>query len=190
MKTGEGRNGEMSSATGRWPANLVHDGSDDALAGFPQANGGHHPAARGRGGIGQDGHKGQDALDERFSDEGTAARFFYCAKAGKLDRLGSKHPTVKPVALMRWLVRLITPPGGTVLDPFAGTGSTGIAAFVEGFDSILIDLREEATADIERRLAHIKGLGRRTACELATHDDEEKRAKARGDDMPLFGQPT
>jgi DNA modification methylase/transcriptional regulator with XRE-family HTH domain len=144
---------------GRWPANLVHDGSDEVVAGFPA-----------------------DAGD----DSGSAARFFYCAKAGKLDRLGSDHPTVKPVQLMRWLVRLVTPHGGTVLDPFAGSGSTAVAAFVEGFDSIMIELREEAAADIRRRVDHFNGLGRITALEMAK-TDEKTVAKARGDDLPLFG---
>jgi len=116
-----------------------------------------------------------------------ARRFMYCAKAGKLDRLGSDHPTVKPVALMRWLVRMVTPPGGTVLDPFAGTGSTGIAAFVEGFDGIMVELRQEAADDITRRLDHIQGLGRATIDELANGHDEAKRLKAGGHGLPLFG---
>lgn len=71
--------------------------------------------------------------------EGDWARYFYCAKAGKADRRGSDHPTVKPQALMRWLVRLVTPPGGLVLDPFAGSGSTGWAADAEGFDCTMIE---------------------------------------------------
>jgi len=92
-----------------------------------------------------------------FNDTGTAARFFYCAKADAGDRLGSRHPTVKPVALLRWLVRLITPPGGLVLDPFAGTGTTGQAALAEGLDAILIEREAAYIADIERRLAHVEG---------------------------------
>jgi hypothetical protein len=113
----------------------------------------------------------QDARDGAgYADSGTAARFFpslgfgdddlrfwYGGKAGADDRLASKHPTVKPVALMRWLVRLITPPGGTILDPFAGTGTTGAAAIREGFDAVLIEREPEYVADIERRLAHICG---------------------------------
>lgn len=86
-------------------------------------------------------------------DSGSAARFFYCAKADKTDRCGSKHPTVKPIALMRWLVRLVTPPGGTVLDPFAGTGTTGQAALMEGMKAILIERSPEYVKDIERRMA-------------------------------------
>lgn len=81
-----------------------------------------------------------------------ASRFFYSAKADAEDRLGSKHPTVKPVDLMQWLVRLITPKGGVVLDPFAGSGSTGEAAWREGMRCILIEREEEYQADIARRL--------------------------------------
>lgn len=85
------------------------------------------------------------------------ARAFYCAKADKEDRAGSKHPTVKPRALMRWLVRLITPPGGTVLDCFAGTGSTLQAALAEGFHAIGIEREAEYAADIKRRLQRVSG---------------------------------
>jgi site-specific DNA-methyltransferase (adenine-specific) len=99
-------------------------------------------------------------------DSGSAARFFYSAKADAEDRLGSKHPTVKPVDLMAWLCRLITPPGGTVLDPFAGTGTTGLAAMREGFDCILIEREAEYVADIERRLAWARGEGKLTAQEM------------------------
>jgi site-specific DNA-methyltransferase (adenine-specific) len=88
-----------------------------------------------------------------FGDSGSAARFFYSAKASKADRADSKHPTVKPVKLVQWLVRLITPPGGVVLDPFAGTGTTGEAAWREGFRAILVEREVEYCADIERRMA-------------------------------------
>jgi site-specific DNA-methyltransferase (adenine-specific) len=86
-------------------------------------------------------------------DTGTAARFFYSAKATKADRAGSKHPTIKPLALMRWLCRLITPPGGHLVDPFAGSGTTGAAAQAEGFDATLMEREAEYLADIQRRLA-------------------------------------
>ena len=81
-----------------------------------------------------------------------AARFFYCAKATRAERRGSKHPTVKPVKLMRWLARLVTPPGGVILDPFAGTGTTAEAALAEGFRAILIEREAEYRLDIARRL--------------------------------------
>ena len=90
-------------------------------------------------------------LPELEHSKGSASRFFYCAKASAKDRQGSKHPTVKPIALMRYLCRLVTPYGGIVLDPFAGTGSTGQAALEEGFESILIE-REENYINDSRRL--------------------------------------
>ena len=89
----------------------------------------------------------------RRGDSGSAARFFYCAKASKHDRAGSKHPTVKPVNLIRWLARLVTPPNGLILDPFAGSGTTGAAAHLEGFRAVLVEREAEYFADIERRLA-------------------------------------
>ena len=95
--------------------------------------------------------------DVGFGDAGSAARFFYSSKADAEDRLGSKHPTVKPVDLIAYLCRLITPPKGTVLDPFAGSGTTGMAAMREGFDAILIEREAEYVADIRRRLAHVRG---------------------------------
>jgi site-specific DNA-methyltransferase (adenine-specific) len=93
------------------------------------------------------------------SDSGGASRFFYVAKASKLDRNegledSNLHPTVKPTTLMRYLVKLITPPGGTVLDPFTGSGSTGKAAILEGFDFIGIEMTEEYLPIIDARLKH------------------------------------
>lgn len=83
---------------------------------------------------------------------GLGRRFHYSAKADADDRLGSKHPTVKPVDLMQWLVRLVTPPGGTVLDPFAGTGTTGEAAWREGFAAVLVEREAAYAEDIRRRM--------------------------------------
>jgi len=146
------RHAAFAPASGRWPANLIHDGSDEVLAGFPESVS-----------TGGDGYKnsmwagGKETGGHGLGDSGSAARFFYCAKAGADDRFESKHPTVKPVALMRWLCRLVTPPGGTVLDPFAGTGTTGIAALREGFTPILIEREAEYHADIQRRIAALHG---------------------------------
>lgn len=83
----------------------------------------------------------------------SSARFHYSAKASKADRAGSKHPTVKPVSLMQWLCRLITPPGGTILDPFAGSGTTGAAARNKGFNCVLIEREAEYQQDIRNRFA-------------------------------------
>ena len=88
-----------------------------------------------------------------------ASRFFYTAKADATERLGTKHPTVKPTDLMAYLIRLVTPPGGTTLDPFAGSGSTGVAAVFEGFNAVLIEREPEYHADILRRIAWAKGEG-------------------------------
>ena len=143
------------SPAGRWPANLVHDGSEEVLAAFPNAPGQQRRVGPDHGDKASVNTYGDFGPRENFEprgDSGSAARFFYCAKAGKSDRAGSKHPTVKPVALMRWLVRMVTPPGGTILDPFAGTGTTGQAAVEEGFNAILIEREAEYLADIHRRL--------------------------------------
>jgi site-specific DNA-methyltransferase (adenine-specific) len=118
---------------GRWPPNVLHDGSDEVLEAFAQF--------------------GKRSAPERDTDSGSASRFYFCAKAGKRDRAGSSHPTVKPLKLMEWLVRLLTPPGGVVLDPFAGSGTTGEAALLCGFDVVLIEQEAEYVSDIERRLA-------------------------------------
>jgi site-specific DNA-methyltransferase (adenine-specific) len=80
-----------------------------------------------------------------------ADRFFYCAKASTTDRAGTSHPTVKPVALMEWLVTLVTPVGGHLLDPFAGSGTTGQSALNKGFSATLIEREEQFLADIVRR---------------------------------------
>jgi len=113
---------------------------------------------------------------------GSAARFFYSAKADADDRLGSKHPTVKPVDLMQWLVRMICPKGGLVLDPFAGTGTTGEAALREGMRAALIERETEHIADIARRMRHaFDGEdGRKVARVKAKH-------KGDTDHGPLFG---
>jgi len=121
---------------GRWPANLIHDGSDEVLALFPDSKGqcgAVADAARSKSSCyGEPSDNGKEY--EPRNDSGSAARFFYCAKASRTDREeGNKHPTVKPTELMRYLCRLVTPPAGVVFDPFMGSGSTGKAAVLEGF---------------------------------------------------------
>ena len=97
-----------------------------------------------------DNHKSQE-----YTDSGSAARFFYCAKASKKDRgEGNNHPTVKPTELMAYLCRLVTPPGGIVLDPFMGSGSTGKAAMREGFHFMGIEMDPEYLAIAEARIKH------------------------------------
>lgn len=148
----------IDGGMGRWPANIIHDGSDEVLAAFPDVKSGALTAAQQVNGgfsgtVNCYGKVSTGGTNEYAASEGSAARFFYTAKADADDRLGSKHPTVKPVDLMQWLCRLVTPKGGTVLDPFAGTGTTGEAAFREGFNAVLIERETEYQADIRRRMA-------------------------------------
>lgn len=149
-----------SHALGRWPANVCYDGSDEVLEAFFQF-GERRSAYPGRQDL-ADAYQGSEVITGSFggsrsgpcqSDSGTAARFFYCAKASKADRAGSKHPTVKPIKLMEWLIRLVTPLNGMVLDPFAGSGTTGEAALAGGYDATLIEREDEYIADIKRRFS-------------------------------------
>lgn len=147
---------------GRWPANLIHDGSEEVLAAFPQArSAGNSPSdSKTRDGVTSFSGK-QGPL---YADSGSAARFYYAAKASKSDRGESNvHPTVKPTELMRYLCRLVTPPGGTVLDPFAGSGSTGKACALERFQFIGFELDESyaaiAAARIEEARRHASPMG-------------------------------
>lgn len=178
---------------GRWPANLIHDGSDEVLAGFPSEGRSTKPSGTG-GSFKASGAFPIESDPIKHSDNGgSAARFFYCAKASKRDRdeglegfeakataFGNQaqaelkrgnlahddgnsgmnkvkmrqniHPTVKPTDLMRYLCRLVTPPGGVVLDPFTGSGSTGKAAMLEGFSFIGCELSEEYAAIANARI--------------------------------------
>lgn len=197
---GDGLNNVSSAPVkgrGRWPANVIHDGSEEVEAEFAKAgtsksgksvNKYHTPSGTGR--YHMNDKKGERKSDEKVpghDDQGTPARFFYCAKASKSERnaglenlpikqttggggmndphCGSAygsikapghnhHPTVKPVKLMRYLCRLITPPGGLVLDPFAGSGSTGVAAAQEGFDFVGIEMDSEYAEIARRRIEH------------------------------------
>ncbi len=154
--------GQSDASPGaRWPANVLHDGSNEVLQAFPDAPGQQRfvGAQHGkRDSVNAYGDYGIRPDVEPRNDAGSAARFFYTAKATAEDRVGSKHPTVKPLALMRYLVRLVCPPGGTILDPFAGSGTTGMACLAESFNATLIEREAEYVADIKRRIAHVVGL--------------------------------
>jgi site-specific DNA-methyltransferase (adenine-specific) len=186
--------------TGRWPANVIHDGSDEVVELFPTNAGGGHWAKTKVTGYGEFGGGKSEYFGQGEKDgKGSAARFFYCAKASKRDRnegldlekfplrhytvankMGGEtdsmltgsgnprdsrkqnhHPTVKPTELMRYLCRLVTPPGGIVLDPFMGSGSTGKGAMYEGFEFVGIELTDEylpiAKARIEFAIEEMKG---------------------------------
>lgn len=191
-----------AEALGRWPANVIHDGSEEVLAAFPHASGqkasisvsaesprlGHVYSG---GQLKRSGEQSADSANHgdvgfkmrpgaRRTDSGSAARFFYCAKASRQDRNaglesgpvpvtsagatmreretadwtarnGNYHPTVKPTSLMRYLCRLIAPAGGVILDPFTGSGSTGCAAIAEGFQFLGIELDPDYAAIAEAR---------------------------------------
>ncbi|KQJ65356.1 DNA methyltransferase [Pseudomonas aeruginosa] len=177
-------------AAGRWPANLIHDGSTEVVALFPADAGQAAPLATRNSDKTCNSYGAfAGSPDAHFSPHdagGSAARFFYCAKASRKDRnegcehmerkplhwsSGSQnpgsfqsdgtdktsqnnHPTVKPTDLMAYLVRLVTPPGGKVLDPFTGSGSTGKAAVREGFEFVGIEREAPYLAIAEARIAH------------------------------------
>lgn len=148
------------------PAHLKHlfvkqpnPGSDEVLAAFPESKDG---VAGKRGAKNGEVMKtGLGAYEDKwggYGGGGSNARFFYCAKASKKDRgEGNAHPTVKPIALMRYLCRLVTPPGGTVLDPYAGSGSTWVAAQAEGFKFIGFE-NDPASCAIANRRMGLTGL--------------------------------
>jgi site-specific DNA-methyltransferase (adenine-specific) len=175
--------GFVASTQGRWPANVIHDGSDEVLTGFPTSKDG--VAGRRNASVGMF-DVGSHEKWGGYNGEGSAARFFYCAKASKSERnagleglpevenrgnYGSIqdnrphtkegytykavtqniHPTVKPIALMRYLVKMVTPPNGVVLDPFLGSGTTAVAATLEGFQWIGCELTPDYWPIIEAR---------------------------------------
>ena len=133
---------EYKTVKGRFPANLIHDGSEEVVGMFPETasgTGSIRKKAKGLFGLGGDGEHNIE-----YGDSGSAARFFYQAKADKGERgEGNTHPTVKPIDLMRYLCRLVTPPGGVVYDPFTGSGTTLIAAHEEGFNWIGSEMTKE-----------------------------------------------
>lgn len=146
---------------GRWPANIAHDGSDEVLAGFPESS------TTGKRkdkllpykstGIGINPHTRFDHAGAEYTDSGSAARFFYCAKASKKERtcdgqVDNTHPTVKPLSLMCWLVRLVTRKGGLILDPFTGSGTTGVAAIEEEMRFVGIEKDKESAETAKNRI--------------------------------------
>ncbi len=139
---------EVYNKQGRFPANFIHDGSDEVKELFPTSTKGGKPktGTQGYNDNYVNGKKIDKGICSTYHDKGggSASRFFYCAKASKQDREeNNNHPTVKPTDLMRYLVRLVTPKNGIVLDCFMGSGSTGKACALEGFNFVGIDLDKD-----------------------------------------------
>jgi DNA modification methylase len=153
---------------GRWPANVILDEYSAEL--LDEQSGERKGMATQRNSQGTKIYGGNSLNESKtefseirqgYNDTGGASRFFYVAKASKRDRNeglenSNSHPTVKPTQLMRYLVKLVTPPNGTVLDPFTGSGSTGKAAILEGFRFIGIELTEDYIPIIKGRLEFIE----------------------------------
>jgi len=165
---------DSRTAVGRWPTNVLLDGDmADALdeqsgirpaGSFPgsSAKGPKFTGTTYNGGKQYDGW-GMTHTGAEYADEGGASRFFpvfrYQAKAPAKERPkvdGTAHPTVKPLELMRWLVRLTTPPDGIVLDPFAGSGTTVEAAMLEGFNVVGIEAESSYMPLIQARIDRAK----------------------------------
>jgi len=238
--TGGGRNVKSGEKTvvGRWPANVITDGSDEVVEGFPDSNGIGPSRTLKRNAGNRNGDWGMNASQTDNAElpdagSGSAARFFYCAKASRtdrdegcehlVDRTGAEavdreegsagmnspragasrtagkvknyHPTVKHTELMRYLCRLITPPSGVVLDAFMGSGSTGKAAMLEGFNFIGIEQDAEyleiAKARIEYALRN-GGFADEVVVKPAPKAGSSLKVlrKKPGDDqIDLFAQP-
>jgi len=169
---------------GRWPANFIHDGSDEVLELFPDSKGGAYPSRRGNA-VATSFASGQETEGgfRKMGDDGSAARFFYCAKASTAERNAglegmpkkkadtrsdvaagiwkdmsaphqNHHPTVKPVSLMRYLIRLVTHPDGVVLDPFLGSGTTAVAAIHENVKWVGFEVNPEYANIADKRTRH------------------------------------
>lgn len=203
----------QADTVGRFPANVIHDGSDEVVRSFPNTQSGagtvKRQSSKAKDGNQVNTREGEASAERRYTekggtnfsmkpgqrrfDDGSAARFFYCAKAAQKDRneglegfekhargalnmrndshaqrngmtpkpRANTHPTVKPTELMRYLVRLVTPPNGIVLDPFMGSGSTGKAAMLEGFKFAGIDMTPEYVEIAHARIKHAHNQGKK-----------------------------
>lgn len=182
---------------GRWPANVIHDGSPEVLEQFARYGDRPSGASVGNGGKIFGAANGGATHDGYPGDDGSAARFFFCAKASRAERelgcahlparsaaeathsqegaarlnsprtgagrtataIRNTHPTVKPLALLRYLQKLVTPPGGIVLDPFCGSGTGGMSALLEGFRYVGMELMAEHMPIALARIRHVDGYG-------------------------------
>ena len=193
---------DQEQHSGRFPANLIHDNSEEVRGCFPETKSGSKPGQKGKSILGSENGETRQEIENAYGDSGNASRFFksiiYQAKASKSERnkgceeledviehghyaqdewsrqnMGNtpdakreptknNHPTVKPIALMEYLIKMVTPKGGVVLDPFAGSGSTLVAAKQNGFQYVGIELTPEYIPIIEARLNSTQVLKEQT----------------------------
>lgn len=185
---GQSELSDIDTTGGRWPSNIMHDGSEQVQSIFPETSSTEVSRQRTHKGIWSAGELAEsEQLMPAYGDQGNASRYFYCAKTSKDERnsglhgrpqgqyssdgrekeienayqrnksvSANTHPTVKPVELMRYLVRLVTPKGGLVLDPFMGSGSTGMGAREEDFRFIGIEKEEEYYEIAKARIKNVK----------------------------------
>jgi len=185
---GQSENSDIDTTGGRWPSNIMHDGSEQVESIFPETSSTEVSRQRTHKGIWSAGELAEtEQLMPAYGDQGNASRYFYCAKTSKDERnfglhgrksgqyssdgrakeienayqrnksvSANTHPTVKPVELMRYLVRLVTPKGGLVLDPFMGSGSTGMGAREEDFRFVGIEKEEEYYEIAKARIKNVK----------------------------------
>ena len=153
--------GTWTENRGRFPANLIHDGSDEVLEVFPDnVKGGTWNRTKGARHFENNGEPTDYVTGGSDQSVGSAARFFYCPKASKKEKgKDNIHPTVKPIELMKYLVKLVTPKGALVLDPFMGSGTTGVAAIEVGCRFLGIEKEKEYFDIAERRLKDAKLAG-------------------------------
>ena len=143
--SGHGDMGTWVDNRGRFPANIIHDGSEEVLEVFPNnVKGGTWNNTKGARHFENNGKSTEYTNKGSDNSVGSAARFFYCAKASKSEKgKDNPHPTVKPLELMKYLIKMVAPENALVLDPFMGSGSTGVAAIQIGRRFIGVEKEEE-----------------------------------------------
>ena len=150
----------MGNEAGRFPANFIHDGSDEVVSLFPEEKARFFYCAKASK---SERNAGLEAFEDKKSHHNSGGIGRKVSVEKRLEQgeenapmMKNIHPTVKPVALMRYLCRLVTPPNGVVLDPFMGSGTTGIGAVAEGFDFMGIEMDQEYLNIAEARIKHAR----------------------------------
>jgi len=162
---------ESRLESGRWPGNVIHDGSDEVELAFDSFGEKGNGWSRNYGTEDYQGRQYKGGTfggggfigNTTYSDSGTASRFFYCTKSSVKERTADRtiendHPTVKPIELMKYIIKMVTPLEGIIYDPFSGSGSTLVAAKELGFNFIGCEKEEKYVSICEKRLSKINPL--------------------------------